>query len=104
MPRGPNLIRFQRATQSSGSQIQGEREIRIKGLRRSGITALRPAICEKAGETAGLSLVSVDGKSRITASAWMGHVISAAAETALVPRVIEIENERRMHADRWLQT
>ena len=65
--------------------------------------SLRCAMNEETRQAAALRLIRIDRKSCVTASAWMSHMINASAETATIPRVEEIERQRRMHADGRVQ-
>ena len=58
---------------------------------------------EKAFKAATFGLKRVDGKDLVVASARVHDVVLAAAETAFHPAVDDIEDERRVHADRWVQ-
>src|SRR5262245_5627120 len=59
---------------------------------------------EKAGQASALRLVGIDRESVVTASARMRHMIRAAPQRTLVPSVVKIKDQRRMDANRWLQT
>src|SRR5262249_51995321 len=48
--------------------------------------------------------VSVDGKGGVIASARMSYVIGAATNAAIVPGINDVENQRRVEADGWVQT
>src|SRR5262245_42137910 len=58
---------------------------------------------EEAGAAAGLCLVGVDRHAVVVAAAGMGHVIGAAADRSVIPRVVDVEYQRYMHADCRMQ-
>ena len=63
----------------------------------------RVADAEEARKAAAFGLEGVDREGLVVAAAGVHHVVLAAAETALHPAVDEVEDERRVHADRRVQ-
>src|SRR5437879_1412306 len=89
---------------SPQSQIQREREIGVHFLIRNIEPPLVVTVGEKAAEAAAFSFVGVDREGGVAAAARMRYVVSATAEAAFVPGVVEVEGERRMDANGWVQT
>src|SRR5882672_5847041 len=65
--------------------------------------SLRCAMNEETRQAAALRLIRIYRISGVTAAAWMSHMINASPEAAMIPRVIEIERQRRVHADGRVQ-
>jgi len=86
------------------AQIERERKLRIdaRGADRQG--AWRMTEAKKAFETATLGLECVDGKDGIVASARVHDMVLAAAEAAFHPVIDDIKSERRVHADRRMES
>src|SRR5437868_11995856 len=85
-------------------QIQREREVSIHRHRRGRIILLRRAVRDKSSQSSALGLIGVDWKTGIISSAGMRDVILAPAQRSTVPGVVEVDNQRRLDADSWLET
>src|SRR6266550_9544408 len=85
------------------AQIQREREVAVRILRRRCEPALLMAVPEKARQAAALGFVAVHGEPCRIHSAGMRDVIRASAERTFVPSVVEVEPQRGVRTDRRLQ-
>ena len=85
------------------------RRSRVKGkfgLRGSSATRIGPGVWplrEEARQPAALGLVGVDREGLVVAPAGMRDVVAAAAQRAVHPGVDQVEDQRRVHADRRVQ-
>src|SRR5438128_7935093 len=84
------------------AQIQRERKVAVRILRRRREPALLMAVPEKARQAAALGFVAVHGELCRIHSAGMRDVIRASAERTFVPGVVKIEPQRRVRANRRL--
>ncbi len=91
------------ARRARAAEVERQREVRVVLFGGHHHPALCVADHLKAREPAAFRLVGVDRKRLEAAAAWVRDVIGAAAERALVPRVDEVEHERRVDADRRME-
>src|SRR4030095_3136964 len=86
------------------TQIECQRKVGIARLRRHLERARRVTDAEEPRQPPAFGLIAVHGKRLEGAAARMRDVIHAPAKRSLIPRIDDIEAQRRAEGGGWMQT